>query len=130
VRTTRQLTERVSAMLERWDEVLIQRYVEGREVNVGILGDAVLPIAEIDFGRMPKGMWRIVTYKSKWETGSEEDLGSAPRCPARRSGRSPPTRSSPHRPPTARSYRGAPRSGTDCESRRPRWPACLRPRPG
>jgi D-alanine-D-alanine ligase len=83
VRTTRQLTERVSAMLERWDEVLVQRYVEGREVNVGILGDAVLPIAEIDFGRMPKGMWRIVTYRSKWETGSDEDIGSAPRCPAR-----------------------------------------------
>lgn len=83
VRTTRQLTERVDAMLERWDEVLVQRYIEGREVNVGILGDAVLPIAEIDFGRMPKGMWRIVTYRSKWETGSDEDLGSAPRCPAR-----------------------------------------------
>ena len=83
VRTTRQLVERVEAMLERWDEVLVQRYVEGREVNVGILGDAVLPIAEIDFGRMPKGMWRIVTYRSKWETGSDEDLGSAPRCPAR-----------------------------------------------
>ena len=83
VRTTRQLTERVGAMLERWDEVLVQRYVEGREVNVGILGDATLPIAEIDFGQMPKGMWRIVTYRSKWETGSDEDLGSAPRCPAR-----------------------------------------------
>jgi D-alanine-D-alanine ligase len=83
VRTTRQLAERVSDMLERWDEVLVQRYIEGREVNVGILGDAVLPIAEIDFGRMPKGMWRIVTYQSKWDEGSEEDLGSAPRCPAR-----------------------------------------------
>jgi D-alanine-D-alanine ligase len=83
VRTTRQLTERVDAMLERWDEVLVQRYIEGREINVGILGDAVLPIAEIDFGRMPKGMWRIVTYRSKWETGSDEDIGSAPRCPAR-----------------------------------------------
>lgn len=83
VRNTRQLTERVSAMLERWDEILVQRYIEGREINVGILGDAVLPIAEIDFGRMPKGMWRIVTYRSKWETGSDEDIGSAPRCPAR-----------------------------------------------
>ena len=30
-----------------------------------------------------KGMWRIVTYRSKWETGSDEDLGAAPRCPAR-----------------------------------------------
>ena len=83
VRTTRALTERVDAMLERWDEVLVQRYVQGREVNVGVLGDAVLPIAEIDFGAMPKGMWRIVTYRSKWETGSDEDVGSAPRCPAR-----------------------------------------------
>jgi len=83
VRTSRELAERVSTMLERWDEVLVQRYIQGREVNVGILGDAVLPIAEIDFGLMPKGMWRIVTYRSKWQDGSDEDLGAAPRCPAR-----------------------------------------------
>jgi D-alanine-D-alanine ligase len=83
VRTTRELTARVGAMLERWDEIVVQRYIEGREVNVGILGDLTLPIAEIDFGHMPKGMWRIVTYRSKWETGSDEDLGSAPCCPAR-----------------------------------------------
>lgn len=82
VRTARALVARVEAMLERWDEVLVQRYVEGREVNVGILGDTVLPIAEIDFGAMPRGKWRIVTYRSKWETGSDEDLGTAPRCPA------------------------------------------------
>ena len=54
-----------------------------REALFNILGDAVLPIAEIDFGHMPKGMWRIVTYRSKWEDGCDEDLGSAPRCPAR-----------------------------------------------
>jgi D-alanine-D-alanine ligase len=82
VRTTSALTERLGAMLERWDEVLVQHFVEGREVNVGILGDAMLPIAEIDFGNMPRGMWRIVTYRSKWEEGCDEDLGSAPRCPA------------------------------------------------
>jgi len=83
VRTSRALAERVTNMLDRWDEVLVQRYVEGREVNVGVVGEGVLPIAEIDFGRMPKGMWRIVTYRSKWEEGSDEDLGGAPRCPAR-----------------------------------------------
>ena len=38
-------------MLELWDEVLVQRYIDGREVNVGILGDTVLPIAEIDFSK-------------------------------------------------------------------------------
>jgi D-alanine-D-alanine ligase len=83
VRTTRQLAERVQAMLELWDEVVVQRYIDGREVNVGILGDTVLPIGEIDFSRMPEGRWRIVTYTSKWETGSVDDVGAAPRCPAR-----------------------------------------------
>jgi D-alanine-D-alanine ligase len=82
VRTMRALTTRVDAMLERWDEVLVQRYVDGREINVAILGDTVLPISEIDFGEMPRGKWRIVTYQSKWLVGSEEDVGAAPRCPA------------------------------------------------
>jgi D-alanine-D-alanine ligase len=82
VRTMRTLTARADAMLERWDEILVQRYVDGREINVGIVGDEVLPIAEIDFGAMPRGKWRIVTYQSKWMSGSDEDIGTAPRCPA------------------------------------------------
>ncbi|HEY5219533.1 MAG TPA: hypothetical protein VIJ16_06980 [Gemmatimonadaceae bacterium] len=82
VRTKRALTQRVEAMLERWNQILVQRYVDGREVNVGILGDTVLPVAEINFDGMPQGMWRIVSYRSKWEVGSDEDLGSAPCCPA------------------------------------------------
>jgi D-alanine-D-alanine ligase len=82
VRNSRALSARVDAMLDCWDEVLIQRYVEGREVNVGLLGDTVLPIAEIDFSGMPSGRWHIVTYQSKWATGSVDDLGATPRCPA------------------------------------------------
>lgn len=82
VRSARTLKARVEAMLVSFDEVIVQRYVDGRELNVGIVGDMVLPIAEIDFRTMPKGMWPIVTYRSKWDTGSEEDLGSIPRCPA------------------------------------------------
>jgi len=83
VRNTRQLAERVHAMLESWDEILVQRYVTGREVNVGLIGDTVLPISEIDFSGMPEGKWRIVSYASKWEVGSEEDLGTVPKCPAK-----------------------------------------------
>lgn len=83
VRTRRALAERLESMLTGWDEVLVQRYIEGREVNVGIVGDTVLPISEIDFAGMPKGLWHIVSYRSKWDTGSDEDLGAAPRCPAR-----------------------------------------------
>jgi D-alanine-D-alanine ligase len=82
VRSMRALNARVEAMLEGWDEVLVQRFIDGREVNVGIVGDEVLPISEIDFADMPRGMWHIVTYRSKWETGSDEDLGAKPKCPA------------------------------------------------
>jgi D-alanine-D-alanine ligase len=82
VRSTRALVARVEAMHEMWDDVLIQRFVDGREVNVGIVGDETLPIAEINFGEMPRGMWKIVSYRSKWITGSDEDLGAAPSCPA------------------------------------------------
>ena len=82
VRSSRALNARIAAMHERWDEVVIQRYVDGREVNVGIVDDQVLPIAEINFGDMPRGMWKIVSYQSKWITGSEEDLGATPTCPA------------------------------------------------
>lgn len=82
VRTARALRARAEAMLVSFEDVIIQRYVEGRELNVGIVGDTVLPIAEIDFSTMPKGLWPIVTYRSKWDTGSAEDLGSVPRCPA------------------------------------------------
>lgn len=82
VRTMRALGERMSAMHERWNEILVQRYVDGREVNVGILNGHVLPIAEIRFDRMPAGMWKIVSYRSKWMSGSDEDIGSVPQCPA------------------------------------------------
>lgn len=88
VRTSRALKARVEAMLKTFDEVLVQRYVDGRELNVGVVGDMILPIAEIDFAAMPKGMWRMVTYRSKWDTGSDEDLGAVPKCPADLSARS------------------------------------------
>ncbi len=82
VKSARALQTRVGEMHREWDEVIVQRFIAGREVNVGILGQRVLPIAEIDFSSMPAEYWRIVSYRSKWETGSDEDLGSVPRCPA------------------------------------------------
>ena len=82
VKSTRALSMRVTEMHEEWDDVIVQRFVAGREVNVGILGSEVLPIAEIDFSAMPDEYWRIVSYRSKWQTGSDEDLGSVPHCPA------------------------------------------------
>ena len=76
------LRARVAAMTEQFDEVLVQQYVAGRELNVGFVGDRALPIAEIDFSGMPPGSWPILTYAAKWDTGSPDDLGSVPVCPA------------------------------------------------
>ena len=82
VRTARALQARLRDMHTLWDEIIVQRFVDGREVNVGIVGDEVLPLSEIDFDGMPSGYWRIVTYNAKWTPGSEEDAGTQPRCPA------------------------------------------------
>ncbi len=63
-------------------KLIIQQFIGGREFNAGFVADHVLPVSEIDFARMPPDAWRIVCYRAKWETGSAEDLGSAPVCPA------------------------------------------------
>src|SRR5437899_252299 len=76
------LRARLAAMTEQFDEVLVQEYIGGREFNVGFVGSRVLPVAEIDFSRMPEGAWPILTYAGKWEIGSADDLGSVPQCPA------------------------------------------------
>ncbi len=58
---------------------IVEEYVDGRELNVAVLGGSVLPLWEIDFSRMPKRLPKIVTYESKWRPGSVEDLGARPR---------------------------------------------------
>lgn len=83
VTNRRQLKARLEFMLERWDEILVQKFVDGREFNVGIVGDLTLPISEIDFADMPKDKWKIITFLSKWAPGTDEDLGAMPCCPAR-----------------------------------------------
>ncbi|MGH7539326.1 MAG: D-alanine--D-alanine ligase family protein [Gemmatimonadales bacterium] len=76
------LRAKLAVMTEQFDEVLVQRYIPGREFNVGFVGRRVLPVAEIDFTGMPEGSWPILTYAAKWHIGSAEDLGSVPICPA------------------------------------------------
>ena len=64
------------------EPALVERFVDGREFNVSVLGDldpAVLPIAEIDFSGMPAGVPKIVTYDAKWSESSAEYLGTVPK---------------------------------------------------
>ena len=60
---------------------LVEQFIDGREFNVALLGHPtprVLPLSEIDFGRLPGGSPRIVSYEAKWSSGSVEDLGTVP----------------------------------------------------
>jgi D-alanine-D-alanine ligase len=58
--------------------VLIQEFVGGRELNVGIVGREVLPVSEIEFSA-PQ---RVVSYAAKWSEGSVADRSTRPVCPA------------------------------------------------
>jgi D-alanine-D-alanine ligase len=78
----RALVKRVRALIEEFEQpVLVERYVEGREVYVTLLGNhnvAPLPFHEIDFSRLPAGRPRIVGYAAKWDESSEEYAGTTP----------------------------------------------------
>lgn len=82
VTTSDALERRVNELRKRFPEIVIQRYIHGRELAVGIVGDTVLPISEIDFSDMPDGAWPILSFDAKWKPGSPEDVGSQPVCPA------------------------------------------------
>ncbi len=62
--------------------LLVQSFVGTREIVAGLLGESVLPLAEIDFSEMPTDRHRVVTYDSKWSPGSADDIGTCSICPA------------------------------------------------
>ncbi|MFH1198226.1 MAG: ATP-grasp domain-containing protein [bacterium] len=67
----RQLNERLVFLYSTYkQDVLIEEYIEGRELNVSILGDEVLPISEIDFTGLPDNLPKIITYEAKWSPDS------------------------------------------------------------
>jgi D-alanine-D-alanine ligase len=61
--------------------VIIEEYIDGREFNVAILGDEILPISEIEF-HLPPELPKIVTYEGKWIEGSIYYTSTVPNCPA------------------------------------------------
>lgn len=64
---------------------LVEEYIDGRELNVSILGNEtlqLLPISEIDFSTMPSGIPKICGYEAKWVESSQEFHHTIPLCPA------------------------------------------------
>lgn len=74
VNSIRELMERIDQLHQNFDSpVLIEEYVEGREMYVGVLGNtppAALPIVELDLSRLPEGMPRIASSEVKWNKGT------------------------------------------------------------
>lgn len=60
---------------------LVEQYIEGRELNVALVGypaARILPLSEIDFSALPADRPPIVSYDAKWASGSVDDLGTRP----------------------------------------------------
>ena len=48
---------------------IVEQYVDGRELYVGVLGNhrlRVFPVWEMSFSKMPEANWRIATERVKW----------------------------------------------------------------
>jgi D-alanine-D-alanine ligase len=81
------LERQVTVVLARYRQpALVERYIEGREIYVSMLGRAegapeMLPLHEIDFSEMPDDRPRIVSFEGKWVEDSPEFRGTKPvRC--------------------------------------------------
>jgi len=65
------LAERVVFIHDQFHQAAIaEELIEGRELYVGVVGNAeleVLPIVELHFGKLTKAERRIATYKAKWD---------------------------------------------------------------
>lgn len=77
------LKERASQLLRTYKQpVLAEAYVDGREVNITVMGNgeelSVLPLHEIDFAQMPAGRPHIVSYAAKWDEEHVDYEGTKP----------------------------------------------------
>jgi D-alanine-D-alanine ligase len=74
VTSIRELMERIDWLHAHFDSpVLIEEYVEGREMYVGVLGNdnpVPLPVVELDLSKLPEGMPRIAGAEVKWGKGT------------------------------------------------------------
>lgn len=79
------LRRRARALFDEFrSPLLAERFVDGREVNVTILGRPdspdveVMPLHEIDFSSMPADRPHIVSYAAKWDEAHVDYEGTKP----------------------------------------------------
>jgi D-alanine-D-alanine ligase len=75
VNSIRELMERMDWLHAHFDSpVLIEEYIEGREMYVGVLGNEkpeALPVVELDLSKLPDGTPRIAAAEVKWGKGTK-----------------------------------------------------------
>ncbi len=82
-RKLRQAIER--AFAEHQPPILVEEFVEGREIHVGVWGNdpgEVLPLLEYDFSDLPADRPRIVSHDMKWNPLDESFHRVHEVCPA------------------------------------------------
>ncbi len=75
----RQLSERIAFIHDQThSDALVEEYIEGRELYVGVIGNdrlKVLPVWEMRFGSLPESLPAIATRKVKWDRRYQEKYG-------------------------------------------------------
>jgi len=75
VSSIRELMERMDWLHANFDSpVLIEEYIEGREIYVGVIGNdkpEALPVVELDLSKLPEGTPRIAAAEVKWGKGTK-----------------------------------------------------------
>ncbi len=71
----KELMERIDYIHAEFDTpALIEEYIEGRELYVGVLGNdkpEALPVVELDLSKLPKGTPKIAGSEVKWEEDTQ-----------------------------------------------------------
>jgi D-alanine-D-alanine ligase len=79
VQDAKQLAERIAFIHEQThSDALVEEYIEGRELYVGVLGNdrlKVLPVWEMTFGTLPENLPAIATRKVKWDRRYQKKYG-------------------------------------------------------
>ena len=82
-----ELNERVKKSFEEYNPpILIEEFIEGRELHVSVLGNdppTVLPIIEFDFSDLPNDHPSIISYDAKWNPLEESFHRVHAICPAK-----------------------------------------------
>ncbi|MGB9848181.1 MAG: D-alanine--D-alanine ligase family protein [Minisyncoccia bacterium] len=86
VNNEEELKEQVEHILNVYQqEALVEEFIDGREFNVGVIGNkklTVLPVAEIDFSELPPQIPKVVSYRAKWVKQSIVFKKTPVICPA------------------------------------------------